>query len=144
MQMTKKLEKLLAKYKKANRARLTAYARRSRTLTGVPFVQLTDANGIVIRPWKRVFRVPITEELKAKLNADIETARLYKLEVSAELRAYCKKKGYHIQWDSSNQVRKVLTHMEWKLRKYPQKLAALELLKAMGNLNLIKKLNYYF
>jgi len=106
MPKTKKLEKLLLKYKKANRARLTAYAKRSRLLHGV---------------WdneqkKLVFKVPITPELKAELNANIEVARLYKLEVSKELRAYCKKKKYHIKWDSNNGIKRVQEHLAWKLR----------------------------
>jgi hypothetical protein len=143
MQMTKKLEKLLAKYKKANRARLTAYARRSRTLRGT-YVEFVDDADPRVTEWKRVFKVPVTEELKAKLDADVEVARLRKLEVSAELRAYCKKKGYHIKWDSSNQIRCVLTHMEWTLRKYPVSATANTLLAVMGQLKLIKTMRHFF
>src|SRR4051812_45274314 len=82
--MTKKLQKLLAKHRKANRARLTAYARRSRVLGGV-CIQVEEFGKT---SWKRVFRVPITDELKKELDANIERTRLAKLEVSKEIQEY--------------------------------------------------------
>ena len=142
MRMTKKLERLLTRYRKANRARLTAYARRSRALAGVCVPDGQDSSGW--QKWKRVFKVPVTDELKAKLDSDIEVARLHKLKMSAELRAYCKKKKYHIQWDSSNQVRTVLTHTEWNMRRYPAKGAGDRLLKVLHALRLSTQPRYFY
>ena len=129
--MTKKLEKLLLKYKKANQVRIRAYSRRSRLLSGV------------WKQGKRVYPVPITPQLKKELNADIETARLYKLEVSKELQTYCKKKKLHIKWGDSNQVEGVHDHMSWKLRKYPQSLAANALMHVIYELKLIRTMNHF-
>lgn len=109
MKPTKKLEKLLAKYKKANRARLCAYNRRSRMLTGVWDV----------KQGRRVVPETITDALKTQLNANIEVARLYKLEVSKELRAYTKKKKLHLQWGDNNQITGIFTHFEWEVRRHP-------------------------
>jgi len=100
---TKKLDKLLIKYHKANRKRRNAYAKRSREYCktyAVPY-------GI---------RSSFTPQLKAELDANIEKARLRKLEVSKELRDYCKKNKWHIRWGSNNQVLQVISHLTWQAR----------------------------
>jgi hypothetical protein len=137
--MTKKLQKLLAKHRKANRARLTAYARRSRVLGGV-CIQVEEFGKT---SWKRVFRVPITDELKKELDANIEKARLAKLEVSKEIQEYCKKKKYHISWNSDNHIIAVRNHTGWMLRKHPISLSAQFLLKTMYRLKLTTKQEFY-
>jgi hypothetical protein len=104
--MTKKLENLLARYKKVNRVRLTAYARRSRFLHGIWDKKLN----------KRVWRVEVTPERLQEHKARIEVARLRRLEVSKKLLAYCKKKQYHIKWGTSNEVLAVYDHISWQLR----------------------------
>lgn len=142
MPITKKLEKLLLKYKKANQARITAYARRSRAFKGTYVPDGFDGNGW--QQWRRVHKTPVTDELKAELDANIETARLYKLKVSAELRTYCKKKKYHIQWGTSNQIKKVLTHTEWSLRRRPQKNTGDTLLRVLHNLKLSTQPRYFY
>lgn len=124
--MTKKLEKLLLKYKKANRARINAYCRRSRMLSGV---------------WdhkqnKRVYKSVITDALKKELDVNIEIARIYKLKVSKELQAYCKKKKLHIEWGDSNQVKGIYSHTSWLLRKFPQSRHANTLLFVIWKLKL--------
>ena len=138
---TKKLARLLLKYQKANRVRLTAYARKSRILGGVT-VLVVGADGL--KDWKRVYRVAITPELTAKLDADINTARLYKLECSAELRAYCKKKKYHLKWGNSNQITQVLTHLEWRLRKSAVSSSGNKLLAVMHALKLSTQPRYFY
>lgn len=132
--MTKELVALLKKYKKANRARCNAYAARSRTLGGVWDNKLH----------RRVFKQEITEDLKKQLDANIETARLYKLEVSAEVRAYCKKRKLHIEWGDSNQIDGILTHMEWQLKTYRHKHCGDTLLKTMYLLKLSQARRYCF
>jgi hypothetical protein len=99
MRMTKKLENLLARYKKVNRVRLTAYAQRSRFLRGV-----------------RDKKLEVISEQLQEHNARIEAARLRRLEVSKKLLAYCKKKQYHIKWGTSNEVLAVYDHISWQLR----------------------------
>jgi hypothetical protein len=101
MPITKKLEKLLLKYKKANQVRLNAYKRRSLQLRG-----RWD-----LEEQKRIYPQNVTIDLIKELNANIEKARLYKLEVSKELRAYCKKKKYHLKWGPSNQILEVYSHL---------------------------------
>jgi len=143
MPMTKKLEKLLLKYKKANQARLRAYNRRSRLLKGVNVkTGALDCNGWP--QWKRVFKVPITDALKVELDANIETARLYKLEVSKELRAYCKKKKYHIKWGDSNQIDGIQDYLSWKLRTHKYAHNGDALLGVLYALNLSKSQYFFF
>ncbi len=129
-----KLQRLLDKYKEANRARIAAYKRRSATLGG----RWDNKAG------KRVFPVPITEELKKKLDADIEVARLRKLEVSAELRAYCKKKKLAIKWGDSNQVDGVYNEVSHKLRKSPYNHSSNSFLTMLFNLKLSTQLRYFW
>lgn len=131
--MTKKLEELLLKYKKANRLRLNAHTKRSRLTCG----RWDD------KIKAQVFTVKLTKKLLAEMNADIEKARLNKLVVSAELRAYCKKKKYHIQWGLSNQVMGVLTHTAWLLRKYPNTTTADKFLSILHKLKLSTQLQYF-
>jgi hypothetical protein len=99
--ITKKLEKLLLKYKKANQARLNAYNRR---------IQRTHWQWN-LKEQKRIYPQNVTVDLIKELDANIKKARLYKLEVSKELRAYCKKKKYHIKWGPSNQIMEVHSHL---------------------------------
>lgn len=139
--ITKKLSKLLLKHKKANRARLTAYAKRSRLLGGVT-IQQEDEHGNL--SWKRVFRVEITDALEAELDANIEKARLYRLEVSAEVRAYCKKKKFHIKWNSDNHIIGVYSHTSWMLRKYPIKPFGDTLLAILHKLKLSTQPRYFW
>lgn len=139
--MTKKLQKLLLKHKKANRARLSAYARRSRILGGV-CIQQEDEQGNLT--WKRVHKVLVTEELKAQLDADIEKARLHRLAVSAELRAYCKKKKLHLEWNSDNHIIAIRNHAGWMLhKKHKVAMSFQYLLKAMNRLQLTKVQPHY-
>ena len=127
--MTKKLEKLLQKYKLANRARINAYAKRSRVLGGVWSNKLK----------KRVFSVPVTDQLKKELDADIEVARLYKLEVSKEIRDYCKQRKLHIKWGDCNQITGIYNDTSYKLRSWKGREAGNTLLAVLFDLKLSSK-----
>ena len=138
--VTKKLMKLLLKHRKANRARLTAYAKRSRILGGI-CIQVEDDKGQT--QWKRVHRVLITDALKVELDANIETTRLHRLEVSAEIRAYCKKKKLHLEWNSDNHIIGVFTHTSWNLRKWPIKKTGDRFLSVLQQLKLSTRQRFF-
>lgn len=133
MNKTKKLERLLEKYKKANNKRLNAYNRRGRLISGVWDKEQQ----------KQVWKVELTPEVLAGLDADIEAARVAKLAASAELRAYCKKKRYHIRWGDSNQILRVLSHTEWLLRKR-YSVEANNFLKTLCWLDLTRSQHFFF
>lgn len=135
MQPNKTLQKLLDKYYRANRARLNAYARRNRVLRGRLVPDGVDSNGWM--KWKRTYSL-MTPGLETELDANVEKARLYKLKVSAELRAYCKKRKYHICWGNSNQVVRVLSPVEWDVRKNHYSVAV-AFTKVIYNLKLTSK-----
>ena len=143
MPSTKKLEKLLLKYKKANQARHRAYCRRSRLIRGVGMWMLRPDRQDGLKDWTYVHKIPVTPELKAELDAAVEKARLYKLEVSKELRAYCKKKKYHIRWGTSCQITGVLSDLGYKLRKHPNYQRGNALLAVLRALKLSTQPRYF-
>lgn len=101
IQTDQKLVALLKKYRLANRARLTEYARRSRFQCGT----FKDGDRVGVREW--------TAKHENKLQASV----LKKLKASKRLRAYCKSKKLHLCWGQDNQIVEVKTHIQWQMSR---------------------------
>lgn len=123
----KKLKVLLNEYRVANRARLRAYSKRSLLTNG----RWYPKRGKVIPA--------ATPEDLAEVEKTIQICRLFKLECSKRLRAYCKLRGYRIRWGSSNNIEEVLTKIGWQLRHSEGRKLADNLLTLMFKTKLTKR-----
>lgn len=122
----KKLKKLLEEYRVANSVRLRAYKKRSKFFHD-----------------SRVTQTEPSSQAIEEVEGSIKVARLFRLEVSKQLRAYCKKKKYHIRWGTSCNINRVITHEEWKLYYGKGFRLTRTVLRAVSSLKLAKTNNIH-